>query len=71
VKYVIINADNQPIAVTDDPISLYTAGKIQSTDRLYQLGNEVRIETKLATLPNKRTRQSVDSDCWENRFDLC
>lgn len=47
MKYVVINKHNQSVYVTDDPASLYESGKIQLSDRVYQLGNEVSIKTKV------------------------
>lgn len=60
MKYVVINVKEEPVLITEDPIALYNSGKIQPTDRIYQIGNQVQIQTKIAVLSN--TRGSFQSD---------
>lgn len=63
MKYVIVNAAGQPVGIVDNPIDTYSAGGFAEGDRIYQLGQELRIETKLVPA-GKVTRSTDDMDGW-------
>jgi len=63
MKYVIVNAAGQPVSITENPIVTYAAGGFAEGDRIYQLGQELRIETKLVPA-GKVTRTADDMDGW-------
>lgn len=62
MKYVIVNAAGNPVSIVDSPIATYSAGGFAEGDRIYQLGHEVRIETKL--VPVDKPRTILDDNYW-------
>lgn len=62
MKYVIVNAAGNPVSIVDSPIATYSAGGFAEGDRIYQLGQELRIETKL--VPVDKPRTILDDNYW-------
>lgn len=55
MKYVMINGRTQEITLVTDPVEVYTSKTFDPKhDRLYQLGNEVRVKVVVEALPAKR-----------------
>lgn len=65
MKYVIVNAAGNPVSIVDSPIATYSAGGFAEGDRIYQLGQELRIETKL--VPVKTSIRTADDEYWGAR----
>ena len=63
MKYVIVNAAGQPVSIIENP--LLNMIQLQEGDRIFQLGNEVRIETRL--VPVTKTTRSADDEYWGSR----
>lgn len=63
MKYVIVNASGQPVSIIENP--LLHMIQLQAGDRIYQLGQELRIETKL--VPVKSSTRSTDDEYWGAR----
>ena len=55
-RYVWIrpNSAETPMLLIDDPVELYRGGKFdESTDKLYELGPEVKLEVNIKVIPTK------------------
>lgn len=63
MKYVIVNAAGQPVSIVENP--LLQMVQLEQGDRIYQLGQELRIETKL--VPVKTSTRSADDEYWGSR----
>lgn len=63
MKYVIVNASGQPVSIVENP--LLSMIQLQAGDRIYQLGQELRLETKL--VPVKSSTRSADDEYWGAR----
>jgi hypothetical protein len=63
MKYVIVNAAGQPVSIVENP--LLQMIQLEQGDRIYQLGQELRIETKL--VPVKTSTRTADDEYWGAR----
>jgi hypothetical protein len=63
MKYVIVNAAGQPVSIIENP--LLPVIQLQSGDRIYALGQELRLETKL--VPVKPSTRSAADEYWGSK----
>lgn len=48
------NSAESPMILIDDPVELYRGGRFdESTDKLYELGPEVKLEVNIKVIPTK------------------
>ena len=48
------NSAESPMLLIDDPVELYRGGRFdESTDKLYELGPEVKLEVNIKVIPTK------------------
>jgi hypothetical protein len=60
MKYLIVNEQGHPVNIIEPQhVSMI---KLESGDRIYQLGQELRLETKL--VPVKASTRSADDAYW-------